>query len=217
MLRDGQGRVKLEKLKSMKKVALVESEAQPDLQTVKATDAHTKANTHDVKNGTTMSYGFHQSHAGIDDDAVALDLTKRMLTFENRERLSEATIAEYAKSQEFEYKCKVTEDLQRRVVGEFLDDAANTYYRTEDEGLSFLRGHAGNFPSHYEELKECAMYVRQTANCVVGTLRAGSRIDMSTLRAIPLTNPITTTRCSLADVLLREPHKPLCIVAASYT
>jgi hypothetical protein len=49
----------------------------------------------DVKNGTEMSYQFHRSHAGIDDDKEALNFTKRMLAMENRERLSEATIAEY--------------------------------------------------------------------------------------------------------------------------
>jgi hypothetical protein len=113
-----------------------------------------------------------------------------------------------AQSQEFERKCAVTENLQRRVVDAFLDDLDNVYYDTEDEGLSFLRGHVGNFPvrllhaqfvvscdetlsakSHYEELKECAQYVKQTANCVVGPLRSGSRVDLSSLHAVTLVNP----------------------------
>jgi len=140
-----------------------------------------------------------------------------MLSFENQERLSEATIAEYSKNQEFEYKCQVTDLLQRRVVAKFREDPSNRYYRTEAEGLSFLRGHVGNFPSHYEELKDCAQYVKNTANCVVGTLRTRSRIDYETLNAVLLVNPLTKMQCSLADVLFREPLKPLCIVASSYT
>lgn len=60
-----------------------------------------------AKNGTKTSYAFHVSHPGIDGDAVALDLTKRMLRAENAARLAETTIALYAQSQEFEHKVRL--------------------------------------------------------------------------------------------------------------
>ena len=46
---------------------------------------------------------------------------------------------------------------QKKLIEEFLNDPdAPPYFDSIESGLNFIRGHAGNFPSHYEELKECA-------------------------------------------------------------
>lgn len=133
-----------------------------------------------VTNGDAAYYMFHVSHPGIDNDAAALELTKRMLRYENELRLCDETIQKYRQvnaicyyyylfltylclafslvffvltsvllfqSQEFEWKCKVTEDVQVQVVQKFLNDpVAIDYFKSVKSGLSFLRGHAGNFP-----------------------------------------------------------------------
>jgi hypothetical protein len=144
-----------------------------------------------------------------------------MLRFENDLRLSAATVAEYAKSQLDEHKSVVTQRLQEAVVTHFMDDAvAKRFFTTMKGGLSFLRGHAGNFPSHYEELKECAQYVRYTADCVPGSLRVGDIVAHDTLRQIQLA-PLAQCRefVSLDDVVCGEAdrHLPLLVVGSSAT
>ena len=101
---------------------------------------------------------------------------------------------------------------------QFLDEPATSkYFRDVPSGLSFLRGHAGNFPSHYDELKECAQYVKYTANCVVGSLCIGDTIAKERLERVRLVDPKTRAHCSLADVVARDNTRPLCIVGSSYT
>jgi hypothetical protein len=164
---------------------------------------------------------FHVSHKGIDGDVEALELTKRMLRYENGLRLSPETVAEYAKSQRDSHKSIVTQQLQEKVVTHFMNDpVAPRFFTTMKGGLSFLRGHAGNFPSHYEELKECAQYVRYTADCVAGPLRVGDVVSHEKLREIQLA-PLANCRefVSLDHVVCGEAdnHLPLLVVGSSAT
>ena len=164
----------------------------------------------------SVSYRYHVSHPGIDDDAEALDLIKRMLRYENSLRLAPETVALYAKSQRDSHKTAVTEALQRRVVDRFLaDSVAQRLFTSMDEGLSFLRGHAGNFPSHFDELAECAQYVKYTAHCVPGDLTAGSVLPVAELKQIAL-HDVRSGPVTLADVM-RDAIRPLLVAASSAT
>jgi len=169
----------------------------------------------------SMSFEYHVSHEGIDDDAAALDLTKRMLRYENELRLSDETVVRYAERQSDVWKTRVTQDVQVAVVTRFInDDVAKRFFATTEEGLSFLRGHCGNFPSHHEELKACANYVRYTADCVPGSLRAGDIVAHETLREIMLA-PAANCRAfvSLDEILCHEAdhHLPMLVVGSSAT
>lgn len=125
-----------------------------------------------------------------------------------------------AQDQSYKHKRDVTERIQQRVVNAFLaSHPDNAFFRSIDDGLSFLRGHRGNFPSHVPELEAAAQYVKYTAHCVRGPLRAGDELSRDTLAELALIDP----RCappraptSLGAVLARE-RRPLLIVASSYT
>jgi len=167
----------------------------------------------------SMSFMFHVSHAGIDSDAEALELTLRMLRFENGLRLAPETVARYAESQKDRHKSRVTQELQERVVQRFIDDpVAKRFFHDTATGLSFLRGHAGNFPSHYEKLKEAANYVRYTADCVPGSLSVGDVVPHSALANVTLA-PMERCRdyVSLGDLIAADRHRPLLVVGSSAT
>lgn len=167
----------------------------------------------------SMSFQFHVSHAGIDDDAEALDLTKRMLRAENALRLAPETVARYAESQSDRHKSSVTLAVQESVVRQFFaDPVAKRFFSDMAAGLSFLRGHAGNFPSHYEELKACANYVRYTADCVPGELVVGDVIDRERLRGVQLA-PMERCRDNVSfDALVdADARRPLLVVGSSAT
>ncbi len=167
----------------------------------------------------SMSFAFHVSHEGIDNDVEALELTKRMLRAENALRLSAETVARYAESQSDRHKAAVTQALQESVVRQFFaDPVAKRFFGNMAEGLSFLRGHAGNFPSHYEELKACANYVRYTADCVPGELSVGDVVSHARLRDVLLA-PMERCRDNVSlDVLVdADAHRPLLVVGSSAT
>lgn len=145
-----------------------------------------------------------------DNNDKALDLIKRMLRVENKYRLSEEYISQYAQHQEDEWKTSVTEAIQIRVITEFSGEA-DGYWTTVSEGLRFLRSAVGNFPGHLPELMECANYVRFTQNCRRGHLRVGDTIDID----FPLYDPHTLEKEMLSAYL--DSDKPLVVIASSYT
>jgi hypothetical protein len=174
-------------------------------------------------------FGWCVSHPHVAQDDTAFQLTKDMLVLENKERLSAAVIKEYELANgDTDATSEVVERLQRRVVSAFLPRGRRGgYFHTIEQGILFLRGHVGNFPHRHEELKECANYVRYTAEMKAGDLRAGDILTANTLQAIPLVRvpavgsdhqtPLTDNTVSLYDVLCTAPHPTTLLVASSYS
>jgi len=160
------------------------------------------------------SYSFHKSanHLLVRSDERALELVKDMLRLENKYRLSNEYLSEYAKSQSDSWKTAVTVAIQQRTVHEVMDRGKEIgAYDSIESGIDFLRGAVGNYPEHLEELKQCANYVKYTQLCVRGGLRVGDTIDGT---KFPLYEPFTLNKEYLSDYLK---EKPLVIVASSYT
>jgi len=107
----------------------------------------------------------------------------------------------------------VTYAIQKRTIGEFLNEGAK-FFSTIDDGIDFLRGAVGTFPDRLPDLMACANYVRFTQNCRRGAMRVGDVIDGS---HIPLISPYTYEKETLTDHLNRHAKRPLVIIASSYT
>jgi len=168
--------------------------------------------TLEVKKQPHDSFAFQTWRRDIlKDDPRAFELVKEMLRKENEYRLSEFYLTEYKKSQADTWKTQVTEDIQNRVVTEFIERAQGIF-DTQEHGIRFLRAASGNFDDRIEELKECANYVKYTHFCVRGELRPGDKLDLATF---PLIDPETGKSELLSDWLV--PNKPLVIIASSYT
>ena len=161
------------------------------------------------------------SHTNIDGNENALELTKQMLRRENELRLSDETrlkyfYAETSRDVELE-KTRITVLLQEQVVKEFLNcGTAHGLFETVKEGLCFLRGAVGNFPSHLEELRACAKYVHFTQHCRRGHLRIGDVLEDLQLQSIRLFDPETAKQTeTLWSQFKLANNRPIVIVSSS--
>eukprot|EP01125_Pyxidicula_operculata_P004652 TRINITY_DN174_c0_g1_i1.p1 TRINITY_DN174_c0_g1~~TRINITY_DN174_c0_g1_i1.p1 ORF type:complete len:259 (+),score=33.47 TRINITY_DN174_c0_g1_i1:54-779(+) len=161
------------------------------------------------------SYAFHRSQnfSRITNDMNALEFVKKMLKTENDFRLSKEYLDEYAKQQNSDWKLSVTEQIQQRVSNMYLEEAKSRgYYDSITSGVDFLRGAVGNFPSHINELMECANYIKYTQFCVRGNLRVGDYVDGN---SINLYDPFTLEPHKFSEYY--SDKKPTVIIASSYT
>jgi len=161
------------------------------------------------------SFQFHKSknYERLRKNPIALELIKDMLRLENKFRLSEEYLSQYAESQKDSWKTHVTDLIQKRVVHHFLSRAEETgIYTDVESGLDFLHGAVGTFPEHLSELMECANYVKYTQGCKRGHLRVGDYVDGS---KFPLYDPLTMKKELLSDYY--SPERPTVIIASSYT
>lgn len=70
------------------------------------------------------------------------------------------TRALYAQSDEDEWKTKVTEDIQKLTVNEFLDKGKTLKcYHDEESGLDFLRGAVGSLHLHTMMPEPCRTFI----------------------------------------------------------
>eukprot|EP01129_Flabellula_baltica_P014939 TRINITY_DN7324_c0_g1_i1.p1 TRINITY_DN7324_c0_g1~~TRINITY_DN7324_c0_g1_i1.p1 ORF type:complete len:246 (+),score=36.32 TRINITY_DN7324_c0_g1_i1:111-848(+) len=156
------------------------------------------------------TYEFDDDEERIQDP---LELVKEMLRYENALRLSAETIREYEKSQDSDWKTVVTEGIQKNVVNSFM--SVSKFYKTEEEGIMFLRSAVGNFPDHIEELMECANYVKYTQFCVRGPLRVGDRLGEAIPEDLGVYHIDTFDKHTLKDLLTDD--VPNVILSSSYT